>query len=197
MLLQLLDTVLEKDLITRFKRGAFNLLSCSLIIVLAWTIFVGQMPENPDNIIITVMTAVQVAAATIVGCALFLIERRPDVYLPNGKLVERQKKGSLWTRYTFSWSANILDEAATKLINAEDMPAPDYDTRSKDVTEKFRNSTLKDTTPLWMLIAWNLRWKLLWQWLIIAISCFFRCRPPIRHVEIAPIFGGPARIRRY
>lgn len=177
MLLQLLDTSLEKDLITRFKRGAFNLLSCGLIIVLAWTIFLEQMPEEPDNYVLFALAAGQVVAATVVGCTLFLIERRPDVYNPEGVVIERQKKGSLWTRYTFSWSANILDEAAKKLINIEDLPAPDSDTRSKDVTAWFRSTTLKDTTPLWLLIAWNFRWRLLWQWTIIAISCFFDVGP--------------------
>jgi ABC-type multidrug transport system fused ATPase/permease subunit len=176
MLLQLLDTALERDLVTRYNHGAWDLLSCSFIIVLALTPLVGEMPEAPDHLVLIVMTLVQVAAATIVIFALSLIDRRPDVY-HDEKLVERQTKASLWTWSTFSWSSNLLDEAAVKLINMEDMPAPNHATRSKDVTAWFRRTTLKDTTPLWVLIAWNLRWRLLWQWFVIAVSCFFDIGP--------------------
>ena len=184
MLLQLLDTGLETDIIIKFQRGAYNLASCCFIAVLAGTVLLGQMPQEPDNTVLIVTTMAQVVAAFGIATAFFFVERRPDVFRPDGKVVERQYKGSLWARYTFSWSPEILDLAATKLIDIADLPAPDTSFRSNALKEKFRSIALKPSLKLWALLLWTFWYQLFWQWSLIAISTLFDVAPQFAMMKL-------------
>jgi hypothetical protein len=184
MLLQLLDTALETDINLKFQRGGYNVASCCFIAILAWTVLLGQMPRNPDDIVLIVTTVAQVVAAFAVATALFFIERRPDVYRPDGQVVERQYKSSLWARYTFSWSSEILDLAATKLIDVADLPAPDTSFRSNVVKEQFRSIALKPSLKLWALLLWTFWYPLFWQWFLIAVSTLFDVAPQFAMLKL-------------
>ena len=131
-----------------------------------------------------VITLAQVLEVTAIICVLFSIKRRPDVYRPNGKLVERQFTRSLYNRYTYNWAAHILDEAAVKQINIEDLPALNAALRAEDFTATFHDVALKPTMRLWMLIGWRLRWVLLWQWIFVAGSCFFDVGPQFAMLKL-------------
>ncbi|KAH8588532.1 ABC bile acid transporter [Bisporella sp. PMI_857] len=183
LLLQIIDTSLVSNCVLRFERGAFNLFSAVLIAILAWTPLIGDIPAFFDNIILPTLATTQIAEAATVAVVLFCIERRPDVYR-NGHLVERQFQGSLWSRYTYSWAEHILDEAAAKNIDAKELPALDATASAKDVGEKFKNMALKPSTALWKLIFWRLRWTLIWQWIVIAFSCFFDVGPEFAMLRI-------------
>jgi ABC-type multidrug transport system fused ATPase/permease subunit len=184
MFLQILDTAREGDILTRFRRAAWDTVSCALIAVLAWAVLLGQFPKYPDDVILGVMTGVQMLAAVVLAVALVSIERRPDVYLPDGTLVERQFKASLFARYTLSWSVDILDLAATKPINVEEMPAPDSRLRSEEAKNRFRAIVLKPTVKLWKLIFWAFQNKLYWQWFLIFVSCFFDVAPQFTMLKL-------------
>lgn len=145
--------------------------------ILSCTVLAGQIPDHPNSIVLFAVIAAQIIEVIGIVLALSLVERRPDVFRPNGQVVERQFKSSLWNRYTFNWSSEILDEAAVKLIEITDLPALDSRVRSKEVTAWFRGVALKDTLPLWVLILWVTRWRMLWQWTTITISCFFDVAP--------------------
>jgi ABC-type multidrug transport system fused ATPase/permease subunit len=142
------------------------------------------MPENPDDIVLVVTTIAQIIAAFAVATALFLVKRRPDVFRSDGKVVERQYQSSLWARYTFSWSSEILDLAATKLIDIADLPAPDVSFRSNVVKEKFRSIALKPSLKLWALLLWSFWYQLLWQWSLIAISTLFDVAPQYAMLQL-------------
>ena len=175
--MQLADTARVDNCVERFNRAYWNLYSCSLIIALGWVVLLGDLPLSHKKTILGSVTALQVLASGSVICGLASIERRPDVYRPDGTLVERQLKASLWGRYTYSWSSDILDLAATKLIDITDMPALDSHIRSKEAKDKFRNTSLKPTVKLWILIFWNMQAHFFWQWFLITVSCFFDVGP--------------------
>jgi hypothetical protein len=168
---------LETDVIVRFQRGAYDLASCFFIAVLALTVLLGQMPEEPDKIVLLACTVAQVVAVFAVTTALMLVERRPDVFRADGRLVERQFQGSLVARYTFSWSVDILDLAATKNVDIADMPVANTTFRSSYVKTKFREISLKPTLKLWALLVWAYWFQLAWQWTIITISTLFDVAP--------------------
>jgi ABC-type multidrug transport system fused ATPase/permease subunit len=176
-LVQLVDTARVDDCIQRFNRAIWNLCSCSLLIALEWTVLLGDLPPYPKNAILAGATGVQMIATIVVMCALASIERRPDIYRPDGTVVERQFKASLWARYSYSWSDDIIDLAALKPIDIADMPAPDSRLRSKETKEKFRDTSLKPTVKLWILIFWNMQAHFYWQWFLITISCLFDVAP--------------------
>lgn len=135
------------------------------------------MPWTPDEAVLAATAGAQIVAILAVVSGLSSIERRPDVFRPDGQVVERQFQSSLWARYTFSWSSEILDLAATKLIEKTDLPAPDVSFRSEEVKEKFRSIALKPTLKLWVLLFWAFRVQIIYQWTIIAISTLFDVAP--------------------
>ncbi|KAG0652941.1 ATP-dependent bile acid permease [Hyphodiscus hymeniophilus] len=180
----LLDTALEEGIIIKFQRASYNLASCCFIAILAWMTLLGQMPGEPDSTVLVVCSVTQVVAVFTIATAIFLIERRPDVYRPDGRVVERQYQSSLWARYTFSWSSEILDLAATKLIDNDDMPAPDTSFRSNYIKAKFREISLKPTLKLWALLLWTFWYPLAWQWSLIAISTLFDVAPQFAMLKL-------------
>ena len=106
-----------------------------------------------------------------------LVERRPDVFGADGRVVERQFQSSLLARYTFSWSIDTLDLAATKLVDIADMPAANTTFRSTDVKTKFREISLKPTLKLWALLLWAYCFQLAWQAAIVITSTLFDVAP--------------------
>jgi len=105
------------------------------------------------------------------------IPRRPDVFTPAGKLVERQYQTSLWTRYSYNWSSELLDISAKKLIELSDLPAMDSHLRAKDVKEAFQSIVLKPTVSLWAQIFWAFKWQILYQCYMVAISSVIDAGP--------------------
>lgn len=161
-----------------------------LIAALGWAVLLGVLPPYPQNVILGCVTAAQILATLVVISCLASIERRPDVYNHNGTFVERQFKASAWARYTYSWSSDILDLAATKLIDITDMPALDSHIRSKEAKDRFRDTSLKSTVKLWILIFWNMQAKFYWQWFLITVSCFFDVAPQFTMLQILRFLEG-------
>lgn len=182
--MQLVDTARGDNCIERFNRAFWTIFSCALIVALGSTVLLGDLPPYPENAVLGSLLGLQILAALVAVCGLASIERRPDVYRPDGTVVERQFQTSLLARYTYAWSSDLLDLAATKPIDITDLPAPDSATRSKDAKEKFRNISLKPTVNLGILIFWNMQFHFYYQWTIITISCFFDVAPQFTMLQL-------------
>ncbi|KAE8451411.1 hypothetical protein EG329_004040 [Mollisiaceae sp. DMI_Dod_QoI] len=193
--LQVLDVFRETRIIPRFQRGVRSSISFFLIVILAGIVISSQQPAFPQNVAFYVTLGVQICSALTVGLAYLLIERRPDVFAANGKVVERQFQSSIWTRYTYNWSSDILDLAATKLIEPADLPAMDFHVRAKDVKKSFRDIILKPTTSLWLQIFWVYRGPIIYQWFLVMLSSVIDAAPQLamlqllRYLEVREGFG--------
>ncbi|THV47194.1 hypothetical protein BGAL_0328g00070 [Botrytis galanthina] len=175
---QVLETSRETQPVLKFQKGIFNSVSCALVAVLACLVLSAH-PPTPDRVRLAwfILTALQVIAAVLSTVTFFFVERRPDVFTPDGKVVERQFKKSLWNRYAFDWSSELLDIASEKLIEISDLPAMDGHVRSKDVREYFKSIILKPTVPLWLQIFWAYRKPILTQWGLVMISSVIDAAP--------------------
>ena len=172
-LIQVLDVFRETRIIPRYQRGVLTSVSFFLLAVLTGCILAGENPkiDYPGNVVTAVTGAVQMISAVGVALVFLSIDRRPDVFTPEGKVVERQYQSSIWTRYSYNWSSDILDLSARKLIELSDLPAMDSHMRAKDVKESFQSIVLKPTVSLWLQIFWAFKWQLLLQaWLCIVSS---------------------------
>ncbi|RDW61351.1 hypothetical protein BP5796_11243 [Coleophoma crateriformis] len=169
LVVQFLDTSREVAIIARFHSMISRLASIFLTGVIAWTVFLGDAPEKPDSIVISSLSGAQVLIALLIVVVIFNIRRRPDVFHKD-RVVERQFTGTLWQRYTFSWSSDLLDLAATKLMDTTDLPIMDSHMRSKVQTARFLAIPLKDDVKLWKRIFWAFRYQLLYQWTICALG---------------------------
>ncbi|KAL3419949.1 ABC transporter [Phlyctema vagabunda] len=185
LLIQFVDTSRQVQLITRYHSAISRLASTFLLEVLAITIVFGDLPRDKSNFAVTVsLTGTQALLAVAIIVALFAIPRRPDVFRPDGTIVERQRTASLWKFYTFNWSSELLDVAAKKLIEIKDLPALDANLRSKESTAKFRSTVLKDTVPLWKILVWAFRFQLLRQWILVALSTIFDVAPQFAMLKL-------------
>jgi hypothetical protein len=154
-------------------------ISVLLVAALAGTLSTSNSRPFPAQVAFVVTIAVQIVSALIVSISFLSIPRRPDVFTARGKLVERQNQTSLWTRYSYNWSSELLDIAATKLIEITDLPALDSHIRAKDVKENFRSIILKPTVPLWLQIFWTYRNPIIFQWLMVIFSAIVDVAPKL------------------
>ncbi|KAF7908234.1 uncharacterized protein EAF01_003989 [Botrytis porri] len=175
---QALETSREIHPVLKFQKGIFNSVSCALVTVLTCLVLSAHPPTSGRiRLAWFILTVVQVIAAVLSTVTFFFVERRPDVFTPDGKVVERQFKKSLWNRYAFDWSSELLDIASEKLIEISDLPAMDGHVRSKDVREYFKSIILKPTVPLWLQIFWAYRKPTLTQWGLVMISSVIDAAP--------------------
>ncbi|RDW56946.1 hypothetical protein BP5796_13013 [Coleophoma crateriformis] len=169
LLFQFVGTLREAGIIQRFQSTLFRAPSCLLIAVLASTIFYGENSRSPDAVAIASLTSAQLVSILAVLIAILNLQRRPDVFTPNGKLIDRQLKVSLWSRYTFSWVTETLDFTLTKIIEVGDLPAMPSQVRSKGATDHFKSLSLKPTLPIWTLIIWRFRTQLALQNFLVVV----------------------------
>ncbi|KAG4440995.1 hypothetical protein IFR05_003502 [Cadophora sp. M221] len=166
--------------VTRFRAITARLWSCFLIAGLALVTLIGD-----PNITTKSLTSCQLGAIFVLIATIFSVKRRPDIYRPDGRLVDRQWNVSLWAKYSFYWGTPVLAAAGKEEFNNSDMPAMDHVVRSEKVTSRFRTIIIKeDSLPLWVQIFWTFRWALILQWLGILFSNFFDVAPAFATLQL-------------
>jgi hypothetical protein len=95
--------------VARFNYGVLSGFSCFLVGFLSFTALLDQSLQYPKDIFLAVLGVAQIFVAFASAFMLLSIERRPDVFRPDGKLVERQYQRSILSRMTFSWSSDLVD----------------------------------------------------------------------------------------
>ena len=137
----------------------------------------GQEPQYPDEIVLVALIVAQILIACAIIFTLFSIQRRPDVFRPDGRIVERESTRSILSWITFSWSSDLLDMAGTKVIEVTDLPSLPASVRSEDRIATFRGGSLKPTVALWKLVLWSFRGELVMQWFLVILSSLLDAAP--------------------
>lgn len=173
----------------RFNTAASSLYTCVSITAIASVDLYGINGLDygyGDGLFVTaVLTGVQIVASLALFATVWLIRRRPDVFRPNGKVVDSLKTGTLWERYSFSWSLGMLNAAGTEKFENSDMPSMDHTTRSENSTADFKRMIFReDKLPLWAHITWKYRWMFLYQWSMILFTNFFDVAPAFANLQL-------------
>ncbi|RDW69893.1 hypothetical protein BP5796_08290 [Coleophoma crateriformis] len=190
LLVQLIATTREVEFVPRFHSAISRITTCILIAIIAWVALLGDDDRNSQSytkrmLATSILTSAQIAAAVALFAAIFSVRRRPAVFRPDGKIVDRQMNVSLWSRYSFQWCVDVLRNAGKDKFENEDLPAMDHVVRSENATASFRNMVLKeDSLPLWVQIFWQFRWQLIWQWSAILFSNFFDVAPAFATLQL-------------
>jgi ABC-type multidrug transport system fused ATPase/permease subunit len=181
-----LDVFREIRIVPRYQRGILTSASFILLALLSGIVLAGENPHigYPGKVMVPLTGAVQVFSAIGVTLGFMSIQRRPDVFTPEGKVVERQYQSSFWTRYSYNWSSEILDLSAKKLIEFSDLPAMDSHMRAKDVKESFQSIVLKPSVSLWLQIFWAFKWPILVQSCLCIISSGADVLPQISMLKL-------------
>lgn len=182
--------VREVQPVARYRLVVLSSTSFLLIAVFAALILWTNFPYDGRRTLFTVLLAIQLGSSIFSCTACFFIPRRPDVFAPNGKVVERQFQSSTWARYSYNWSSDILDLAATKLIELEDLPAMDSHVRAKQAKEHFRSISPASQVSLWRQIFWVYRWKLIFQWALAIFSSIMDSAPQFATLKLLQYLEG-------
>ncbi|OJJ42786.1 hypothetical protein ASPZODRAFT_155051 [Penicilliopsis zonata CBS 506.65] len=123
------------------------------------------------------------------GLGLVLtVSRRPDVYR-DGKVVDQEMTGSLFSRWSLNWVEAVRQAGDKETLETTDFPALPTEVCTQHGTEAFDDIILNDSLPLWMRLTWQFRKPLLVQWGSILITNFFDVAPSfaalqlLRHLE--------------
>lgn len=117
--------------------------------------------------------------AGLIALICFLsFPQRPEVYLDNGRVVDREHTVSAISRYTFQWCTPLLDLAAQKeSLNASDLPSTTHATRAQTLHYEFLSSSKRG--PLWKrILSTHLRAFLL-QWTLTLLQSGFEFIPQL------------------
>jgi ABC-type multidrug transport system fused ATPase/permease subunit len=174
-----MDVFRETRIIQRYQRGVATAISAFLLAVFSGIILSSESVPYPQYLALAITLPIQMLSAVAIGITFITIPRRPDIFTADGKLVERQYQASLWTRYSYNWSSELLDLAATKLIEISDLPALDSHVRAKEVKDSFRSIVLKPTVSLWLQIFWAFRGPLIFQWFLVIFSSIMDAGPQL------------------
>jgi hypothetical protein len=139
-----------------------------------------------DGLFITsILTGVQIGAALALMATISCIQRRPTIFRPDGRPVDTQRTGSLWSRYSFDWGLGMLHAAGTEKFENSDMPAMDHNVRSENATANFKRIIFKDNKlPLWAHITWKFRYQFLFQWSATLFTNFFDVAPAFANLQL-------------
>ncbi|KAE9367318.1 P-loop containing nucleoside triphosphate hydrolase protein [Stipitochalara longipes BDJ] len=185
-LIQVLSVFRETRIVPRYQQGLLASFSFLFLAALNGIIISGENEriDYPGAVLLPVTSAIQFLSALAVFLGFISIQRRPDVFTPESKVVERQYTSSLWTKYSYDWSSDILDLSAKKLVEFSDLPAMDSYRRAKDVKETFQSIVLKPTVSLWLQIFWAWKWQLVYQAVMCIVSSAADVLPQISMLKL-------------
>ncbi|KAF4625650.1 hypothetical protein G7Y89_g12519 [Cudoniella acicularis] len=184
VLVQAVDNFRDIRIISRYQNGIISSVSLFLVAICSGALLYEEIPESRGRVAFIVALSIQVCSALAAGLPFLFIPRRPDVFDSKGKVVERQFQSSLWTRYSYNWSSDILDLAATKLIELSDLPAMDSHVRAKDAKLHFQSIVTQPSVSLWRQIFWVFRWQLIFQWLMVILCAIIDAGPQLAVLKI-------------
>ncbi|KAH0538545.1 hypothetical protein FGG08_004878 [Glutinoglossum americanum] len=185
LVIQAADMSVERSSVRRYDNGILGALSaCILILVIFAQNGIIARRIEPTGMFTDAEMPIKVHAnfgAVQLGAAVFdmfasvSLQRRPDVFLEDGRLVDQQFTVSAFGRYTFGWCDELLRLAQRKPLDMVDLPRPDHITRAKNLQEAFL--AVKRGGPLWKLVFLAHWPAFVQQWSLTLIQSVLQLSP--------------------
>ena len=161
---------MELHPVKRYRSGVIGATS-GLVIVCLLSFAIGlKLPEtNLESKTQTILQITQLAAASLMSVAFLSYPRRPDVFLPNGKVVEKMTTVSALSRIAFLWPAYVLDlSGSKKTLDMTDLPGLNVLTRSKNKHDAF--VAMKPGGRLWQRLFRAYWFQFIWLWSLVIVQ---------------------------
>ncbi|EHA49824.1 multidrug resistance-associated protein 1 [Pyricularia oryzae 70-15] len=111
----------------------------------------GEYLMRHDTVLFS-FGAFQIFAVVALALASFSIQRRPDVFDDEDRLVDRMYTVSAFSRFNYSWPNSILSLARKQGdLEHKDLGRPNHYVRAKDVSADWKRRAY--TSRLWLSIA--------------------------------------------
>lgn len=182
-------TLLQKESRTAYTLGVQTALSCIVLVSVLFAqeaVQVQRDNEVPRSTLTFALRMTQIACVVVAGFGAVLFDRRPAVFTKDGKAVDAQQTHSALGRYSFAWSGAVLGVAIKKgILDLDDLPRPDADTRSKDLAEKWIDSNYSG--KLWINVFRAHKWSFIFQWILTGAQSFGNVAPQFMLLHILKI----------
>ena len=161
---------MEPHPVKRYRSGIIGATSSLILFCLLSLATALDLPEMDLGLMAQmVLNITQLAAAFLTGVASLSIPRRPDVYLPNGKVVEKMSKVSALSRIGFTWPTYLLDlSGSKKTLDMTDLPGLNALTRSKNKHNAFM--AIKQGGRLWQRLFRAYWLQFIWLWFLVLVQ---------------------------
>lgn len=153
-----------------------------MAVVFVQYIILSQTRAELGPVIPFTLRLAQLVLVIATGIANVCIPRRPAVF-DDGRPVDAMNTETALSKYTFAWSAVILQLAATKgTLDLDDLPRPDHKTRSRDVTKSWIDANRSGSLILRLFLAH--KWSFAIQWFLTLIQAFGNLAPQFALLHI-------------
>ncbi|KAJ5308949.1 hypothetical protein PENANT_c020G05925 [Penicillium antarcticum] len=124
----------------------------------------------------------QIACASLRAVFCVLLPRRPDVHHED-KVVDQEYSVSLLNRFSFSWAAGLLDDAAKKSsLSLDDIPKLPASKRAGFLRNEFEKA--RKDRKIWKGILFAHAGALTVQMILTLVSCFLSFGPQVALFQI-------------
>lgn len=138
----------------------------------------------------------EIVSVVCLGVSSLCIPRRPEVFDPDGKPIDRQFTASALDRFTWGWPLHLLKMAGKQnQLDLEDLPRPDRGTRAADLSADFRRRASK--RPLWIALVLAHKKAIAKQWLLTLCTSFLNFGPQFVILQLLVILESRSDRENY
>ncbi|OJJ68815.1 hypothetical protein ASPBRDRAFT_131870 [Aspergillus brasiliensis CBS 101740] len=185
LLVQFADTITQTHPVAKFESAIWKQATIALIGGIALTVLAGEnSPSGSRASITSILTGTQLPTLLVLVGTIWCVKRRPAVFGPDGKEVDREMTVNIWSRLRFIWAPEIMSEGAKEALESDALPTMNHAIRSHEAYTDFSAMALSDALPLWIRVFWQFRAQILRQWIAVLISNFFDVGPSFATLQL-------------
>lgn len=168
-----------------YDLGLFSSVSAWLLLGAQCTqsIILAQARSSIGPLPAFTLRVAQLILTTAVAVANLTIPRRPGVFIDGNRPVDAMNTDSALSKYTFEWCNAVLRLAAHKgTLDMSDLPRPNAETRSADLTASWTRANLPGS--LTRRIFLTHKWAFAGQWVLAFFQSFGNFAPQFVLLQI-------------
>ncbi|CAN8100892.1 unnamed protein product [Discula destructiva] len=160
-----------------YNLGLYAFLSCLVLGVIllfeGTLVFEQLLKHHPVQFGLRIT---ELASVVFLATSSLCIPRRPAVFDPDGKEIDRGLTASAMSRFTWGWCYYLLKSAGKRnQLELEDLPRPNHATRAAELSADWKRRDSKQ--PLWIAIIAAHKWAIIKQWTLTLVTAFLNFGP--------------------
>lgn len=176
LLFQAVAIAASRQPVTTYDLGIYTFFSALLLGGVVFTQASATAERLLKNDILSAwLWSAELTLSICLAVAGLSIPRRPDVF-KNGEMIDRMYTVSAFSRFNFSWPANVLALASKKKnLDLVDLTRPDHNTRAADASADWKRRSGQHR--LWISLIVVHKWAFVLQWSLSFVSSILNFAP--------------------
>lgn len=171
-----------------YDLGIYASVSCWFLVAVQCTQFTIMARTRTEIGLVSIFVLRVLQLALLIGAAFanISIPRRPTVFMEGNRPIDGMNTVSALSKYTFEWCNAILRFAAKKgTLDMGDLPRPNHETRSSDLTKSWAEANLPGGLILRLIKTHRRTFAV--QWILTLIQAFCNFAPQFVLLRILQI----------